>query len=137
MKKFIAILCILASIFGIFGCSDSSYQVTEVANITMSISDVSSVGATVTITDTNNNQEMYGEWYEIEKEINGKWRKIKTKEDAYFNLLGYLPDQNDQIIFHIDWEWLYGKLPAGKYRLLKEIGVMDNKQYIAVEFEIQ
>ena len=82
MKKFIAILCILASIFGIFGCSDSSYQVTEVANITMSISDVSSVGATVTITDTNNNQEMYGEWYEIEKEINGKWRKIKTKEGA-------------------------------------------------------
>lgn len=137
MKKFIAILCILASIFGIFGCSDSSYQVTEVANITMSISDVSSVGATVTITDTNNNQEMYGEWYEIEKEINGKWRKIKPKEDAYFNLLGYLPDQNDQIIFYIDWEWLYGKLPAGKYRLLKEIGVMDNKQYIAVEFEIQ
>jgi len=83
------------------------------------------------IKDTN--PYTHGAWYKIEKEINGKWYEVKTIIESYaFNSIGYLPDENNEIKFEIDWEWLYGELPLGSYRILKEVG----NKYIAIEFNI-
>ena len=40
--------------------------------------------------------------------------------------------KNKEITLNVDWKWLYGELPTGQYRLLKQV---DN-QYISVEFDI-
>ena len=136
MKKLLAlILTLLCVLFLLAGCSlkESTYQPTEVENVSISISNVSSTGATVIIKDTNAESYCYGEWYAIEKEKDGTWYEIKTVIDDYgFNELGYLTNDEGIVDFNIDWEWLYGKLPKGKYRLLKQV----NNQYIAVVFEI-
>ncbi len=140
MKKIIAFIFVLMWVFGITGCasrSKSTYHITEVENVTISITDVSPIGAKVIIKDLTNTTDLYGDWYKIEKQIDGDWYDIEPVIEEYgFSYIGYLPDQNNEVIFDIDWEWLYGKLPAGKYRFLKEVGVLDNKKYIAVEFEI-
>jgi len=112
---------------------ESSYIPTEVENVSISISDISLTGSTITIKDTNKKPYVYGEWYKIEKQINGKWLEVKTIVDNYgFNEIAYIPDKNNEVKFVMDWKWLYGELPLGSYRIIKEVG----KQYISIEFGI-
>ena len=115
------------------GKTESSYIPTEVENVSISISDISLTGATVIIKDTNENPYTQGEWYKIEKQIDGKWYEIETLIDNYgFNSIGYLPDENNEVKHIIDWEWLYGELSLGSYRIIKEVG----NKYISIEFGI-
>lgn len=112
---------------------ESTYVVTYVENVNISISNISPTGATITIKDTNNKPYTYGEWYVIEKQINDKWYKVDTIIDNYgFTSIGYTPNKNNELKIIIDWEWLYGKLTLGNYRILKKAGT----KHISVEFSI-
>ena len=54
MKKLIAIALLLICILGLVGCSkETKYQSTEIPNVSMRIENVSPIGATLTIKDTN------------------------------------------------------------------------------------
>ena len=136
-KKWLAAVLAFACILCLVGCSkETAYHPTDVANVSIRISNVSPTGAAVTIQDTNDHPYVYGEWYKIEKESNGKWYEVKTVIDNYgFEDIGYLLAEDSktrELNFDIDWKWLYGELPAGRYRLLKQV----DQQYISVEFEI-
>ena len=118
---------------GVKEMNESVYIPTEVKNVSMSISSLSLTGATIIIKDTNKNPYTYGEWYMIERKVNGKWYEVLPIIENYgFNSIGYLPNENNEVKFIIDWEWLYGKLSYGSYRILKEVG----SYYISLEFEI-
>jgi len=113
--------------------TNNEYIKTEVENVSIKISDISTKGATITIKDTNKTPYTYGAWYKIEKQENSKWKEVEPIIDNFgFNLMGYTVDKNNEVKFVINWEWLYGELPLGSYRILKEI----NKQYISIEFGI-
>ena len=130
MKKrilFLFTLIILA------GCGAQPTQQTQVENVTIQISDITPTGATVTITDANEEPYLYGEWYKIQRMTNDGWQDLPTVIDNYgFHLMGYLPDKNGEVKFAIHWEWLYGTLPPGTYRIFKEV----NRQEISIEFQI-
>ena len=112
---------------------ESTYQVVEIENVSISISDVSPSGACVTIRDTNENSYVYGQWYKVEAEHDGKWYDIKPLSEHYgFTEEGWIVGESDELNFNANWSRLYGQLPAGRYRLLKEV----KQQYIAVEFDI-
>lgn len=120
-----------------FSCLDLDrtpiFLPTEVKNVSINISNISATGATIIIKDENNQPYTYGEWYKIERNIEGKWQDVNTIIANYvFDDIAYLVDKNHEKKFVIDWEWLYGKLPSGNYRLIKKV---DNKQ-ISVEFVI-
>ena len=135
MKKFISLIFVLIFVTASFmGCSkESIFQSTELENVCISISDISSTGATVIIKDTNTEPFLYGSWYKIERKLNGEWCEIDPIIENYaFDFVGYLPDDNGVIEFTVDWEWLYGVMPAGKYRLLKLV----DGQYISVAFDV-
>lgn len=79
-----------------------------------------------------------GEWYEIEKYENDEWNKVKTVISDYgFNALAYLVKENDITELEVNWEWLYGKLSPGHYRINKKVmnfrntGDFDEKIYNA------
>lgn len=113
--------------------NESVFKVTEVRDVSMRISNIRPCGAILIIRDMNQEPYIYGEWYKIEKEVDGKWCELEPFLDNYgFNDIGYLVDQNNEVTFTIDWEWLYGKLPKGNYRILKEV----NHQYISTEFSL-
>lgn len=141
MKKLATLAAILAFMALIIsGCGEEgeagelAYETGEVENVSISIENVSPTGAVIIITDTNKEPYIYGEWYAIEKEEDGKWLEVEIVLDNYgFNSMGYIPNKNGELKFEIDWEWLYGKLPTGNYRLLKEVG----HQYIAAGFSVQ
>ena len=122
MKRLTAILLVLMALLA--GCArESAYQPTGAANVTMAVSDVTPAGATVTIQDSNPEPFVYGEWFVIEREKDGIWYEVKTKITNYgFNEIGWLTDEQGGLTMTVDWEWLYGKLPGGHYRILKQAG---------------
>ena len=132
MKKLTAILLILAALLA--GCArESSYRPTGAENVAMTISDVTPVGATVTIQDSNREPFVYGTWFQVEREKDSVWYEVKTKITDYgFDELGWLTDDRGRLTMDVDWEWLYGKLPAGHYRILKQAGT----HVISAEFSI-
>ena len=135
MKKRIVFLLGLSILAG---CAEqpipsTQIQHTQVENVTIQISDISSSGATLVITDTNPEPYVYGEWFKLQKEVNGQWQDVPPVVDNYgFHEIGYLPNNKGEVTFVINWEWLYGKLPAGTYRIFKEV----NRQEIFIEFQI-
>ena len=58
-----------------------------------------------------------------------------------WTLEAWIIPKNDTTTWEVDWEWLYGKIPNGKYRIGKEItdfnapGDLDSSIYF-VEFKI-
>ena len=112
---------------------ESNYKPTEVENVSATISNISLTGATIIIKDTGITKYAYGDWYKLEKEIDGKWYELNTKIENYgFNSIGYNVDENNDVKFVIDWKWLYGELPLGNYRIIKEA----HNKYISIPFSI-
>lgn len=97
-------------------------------------------GATIIITDTSNRENVYGESYRIGKKENGKWIALKPIIENYgFNSIGYLVDEDNKLELDINWEWLYGELENGEYRIVKdaqEVGE-GTSHYITTEFVIK
>ena len=135
MKRIGLLVLAFACVAALFtGCErKAASATTPVENVTIQISDISPSGATLVITDKNPEPYVYGEWFRLQKEVNGQWQDVPTVIDNYgFHEIGYIPDANGEVKFPINWEWLYGKLPAGTYRIFKEV----NRQEIFIEFEI-
>ena len=132
MKKLTVFILIMLAL--LCGCAqESAYQPTGAANVTMTVSDVTPSGAVVTIRDCNSEPFVYGEWYVIEQQKDGLWYEVKTKINDYgFNEIGWLTDDRGELTMDVDWEWLYGVLPSGTYRIFKEV----NSRQIFVEFTI-
>lgn len=112
----------------------SLYRISDINNITLNIEEIKRTSAIIKIKDTNGQGNVYGEWYAIEKEIDDSWYQLDTiRDDYFFNDIGYLPNQNSEVEFIINWEQLYGSLEDGNYRMLKQV----NNEYIAVQFTIK
>ncbi len=110
--------------------------------------DVTSTGATIVFEQFEGNAEgtlQTGEWFELEvMNDKHKWESVATNPliDYAFNSVAYVIKKNDRTEWEVDWEWLYGKLPAGYYRIAKKVmdlrapGDFDEEIYYA-EFSIE
>ena len=93
-------------------------------------------GATVVITDTNENHYGYDQWYRIEQNTYDGWTEVEPITDEYaFTDLGLLVGEDNMLEDKIDWSKLYGELDDGNYRIVKR--VYDNGyKYFSVEFTL-
>ena len=137
MKKIVLLVLTLTLLAG---CQNSAAEPTKpviqptwLENVTIQISDITTTGATILITDKNPEPYVYGEWYKIQKKTDTGWVDLTPVIDNYgFVEIGYLPNDNGEVKFTINWQWHYGELPAGIYRIFKQV----NLQEIAIEFVI-
>ncbi|MET3507281.1 immunoglobulin-like domain-containing protein [Halalkalibacter oceani] len=105
---------------------------------------LSSTGLTVTFENSTDKQMIYGEYFLLEKNINGSWYEVPVSiGDNYgFDAIGYRLDSTTVLDWPVDWEWLYGSLDSGHYRIIKNIldfrqpGDYD-KYDLAAEFTIE
>lgn len=143
-KRFVIIFILMLTVicfilYLIMNKQDEGYAVEQElysGNATMIIKEgtLTKAGTTVIIKNESESPIGYGEWYRIDKQVNGEWIGIKSKnEDYVFNAIGYELEGNKESEEKIDWTDLYGKLKKGKYRLVKDIG----NEYVAVEFDIE
>ncbi len=104
---------------------------------------VSSTGLTVTFENNSDKQIIYGEHFLLEKKIKQKWYQLPFALDGNhaFTDIGYSLDSTGVKEWKVDWDWLYGSLDKGEYRIVKEIldfryaGDYD-KYYLTAEFTV-
>ena len=113
--------------------------------LTLSVKDVTESGLTLVCTQSG--EELTGELqtgsdYKLIV-LKEAWEDVPTIiEDYGWTAEAYMIAKDDVTEFEIKWEWLYGKLPAGTYRLVKgftdfrESGDYNNFAYWT-EFEIK
>ena len=65
----------------------------------------------------------FGSWYELEQYTEGEWKTLPVYAEAEYaweDLAYSIPAEGSQVL-EIDWEWLYGSLEDGTYRIHKNI----------------
>lgn len=77
--------------------------------------------ATVVISDTNGKEaNIYGSDFRVDKKENEEWKEVeKSHNDYAFNDMAYYVDDEGKLEFVCNWEYMYGKLENGEYRIVK------------------
>ncbi len=118
--------------------------------LTLHAKDVTPEGMTIVCTQSGGSPSgelNTGSYYALEQEVQGVWCVVEYSEDARSKEIGWTAEawiipMNDTVEWEVDWEWLYGSLAPGHYRIGKEImdfresGDFDKGIYYA-EFEIE
>ena len=120
----------------------SDNEMNDLISIEIKDGSLTRTSATVIIKGNIYYEIMTGEAFWIEKynEENNTWEKMPYN-DYYFNDIGYVITADKPLELNHDWEKMYGELPKGEYRLVKEVfyesGIeTDNVNNIWVEFSI-
>lgn len=103
----------------------SESQISEIG-LSFSLKNISSTGATLVFhqydADAPKGELIFGDDYFIEVQRDGKWESVPIIiENAAFNAIAYVIVPEDSVEQEISWEWLYGKLAPGEYRIVKSI----------------
>lgn len=115
--------------------------------IRLSLKDVTPEGATVIFKHSGGSvsgELQTGEAFYLEKLDGNKWVWVETKPliDYAFHQVAYMISTDGETELETKWEWLYGSLEEGQYRISKEVtdfkasGNYDKQVYYAY-FEIK
>ena len=121
---------------------ESTAELNEAENVVMEIKEgtLTNKKATIVITDLSGKDHTYGDYYRIDKLKDGTWQEVKEVADnAMWNDIGYGVDREGKLELEINWEWLYGTLPKGRYRIVKDVleGPENKKLYFSTEFTLE
>ena len=100
--------------------------------VTMSLSDITPTGLTVHFNQYNkavHGELIYGGKFHLQVLKDDTWEDVPAIiESCAFNGVGFtLPDEG-RADMETDWEWLYGKLEPGTYRITKTLIDSDSKE---------
>lgn len=125
---------------------DNDTDLNELKHVRMDIVEgtLTPTSAKVKIKDLNNYKYLYGEYYRLDKKVNDKWEELPLKNLVGFNDIGYFTGINGYLELDINWEYAYGELSKGKYRIVK-YALMNlerpcvgecKRYYFSVEFDM-
>lgn len=95
--------------------------------LSLSLKNISATGATLVFSqydaDAPTGELNYGSAFVLEAERNGTWEEapIVVEGNYAFNAAACIIKNGTTSETQLDWEWLYGTLAPGNYRLKKEI----------------
>ncbi len=91
--------------------------------VQMSVTNVTPAGLTVHFRQYENRdcgELIYGDGYHLQVQNGGDWEDVPTViEDWGFNDIAYTLPAEGEAEQEINWEWLYGRLAPGTYRITK------------------
>lgn len=129
-----------------FGLKPTQYETVnnfDGVNMAVKKDTVSPTGLTIAFKNNSRRQCIYGEYFCMEKKINGKWYQVPAaiKGNYAFDAIGYNLAAGSDSEWKVSWDWLYGSLDTGEYRLVKDIGDFRgtgdyDTYYLAAEFAI-
>ena len=113
--------------------------------VTMEVTECSNTSVSIKITnDTDKDIECGSDFcLEMQDEETGEWRELdQVIDNAAFDAIAYMIQKDSPYEEVIDFEWLYGKLEPGRYRIVKTItdfrGTGDYTDYVfTAEFSIE
>ena len=119
--------------------------------LNLSVENVTSTGLTLVVTQSGGEptgELQTGEAYRLITLVDGTWKTVEELplpegvDGRAWNSIAYLLPKEETREFEINWNWIFGELPSGTYRLIKEFmdfrktADYDTAEYW-VEFEIQ
>jgi hypothetical protein len=145
-RRIIIIMVSVIALFSfayIFSRSNAS-NINNYNGVSMTLDDskLSDTGLTIIIRNETDEELTFGEDFYLEKKIFGSWYKVLYKPSMIFqpvgwNSVGLIVKKQSTQTFEINWEWLYGNLRRGKYRIIKKFITNYPDSYsLAVEFTI-
>ena len=127
-------LCLLIFVVCLFaGCASLSAEkpVIDVPKydwgVTLSAKDVTEKGLTIVCKQSGGEEvsELFtGSFYTLQRSEDGEWKDIEflpQEYDVAWTSEAWIIPKDESTEWEVDWEWLYGKLPEGEYRIGKEI----------------
>lgn len=145
MKKILLITLTLSLLLS--GCGNTPDKKTDGGNqaeiqteknndkygLTVTIEDITPKGLTMVFTQKDVEYEgelQTGDYFKVQiSDGEGNWTDVpETPGEKGWHQLAYIIKKNDATKFDINWEWLYGELPKGEYRIQKLL-----QQYITPE----
>ncbi len=155
LKKLMALALALCCALSLFACAKKT-QVREEAQempqddwgLTL-VLEFTDTGAQLVFTQSGGaptGELQTGSYYVIERLEDGAWEEMPWRaglagENVAWTAEAWLIPAEDTVSFDMDWSFLYGELPAGEYRIGKEVmdfhagGDYDQKMYYA-EFAV-
>ncbi len=130
MKKILAI--IFAAIFMLSGCSGnkslgvSKEIITDTEVVKIRIMEAGSEKIAIEIINESKNEIGYGEPYFLEFEKDGEWHRLEPKYEESFIEVAYVLEKESSCTWGDNLSRIYGKLPEGKYRLIKYFSIYEN-----------
>lgn len=123
------------------------YDKREDWGLELTADNVSSTGLTLLFNQSGGDPKgdlQTGSYYWLERYVEDEWVPVEilsSAQDVGWTAEAYIINMNDTTEWEVNWEWLYGELPIGNYRIGKEImdftatGVFDTLNYYA-DFKI-
>lgn len=119
------------------------YEVNTLDGVDLVMEKYSATGGDLEIVNQFGKELEGGQWFTIQREIEGKWYNLDYLYDTIaFEDIAYILPDDETTILPITWEWIYGELPEGEYRVVTKVhdyrapGDFD-VYYLAEEFEIK
>lgn len=115
--------------------------------ITLSVKNVTSTGLTILCTQSGGEamgELQTGSWYILERLTEAGWTEVEWAPQEYdvaWTAEAWIIPKDGSVEWEVDWEWLYGELSPGTYRIgksvddFRETGDYDTQNFYA-EFEI-
>lgn len=126
-KRLIPILLAMALLWGCGAGSDADPKVTDSRwGIALTAEQVSATGLTLTCAQYGGQitgELSTGSYYALERSTVDGWQSVEQlpqENEVAWTSEAWIINQNSTVQWEIDWEWLYGPLPAGEYRIGKE-----------------
>lgn len=122
--------------------SEFTEPVNTLANVTMLMEKYKSTEGDLEIVNHSGKELTTGAKFDIQMEVDGKWYCLDQVYDAIWDQVAYKLPSGDTTILPTDWSFMYGELPFGSYRIVKEVtdyrapGDYDI-YYLGTEFEIK
>ena len=115
--------------------------------LSLSVKNVASAGATLVISQSSGSPSgelWYGPAYKIQSLNGDTWEDVPyvTEADVEWTEEIYMVEMDTDCEIVLSWDWLYGNLPEGQYRIVKEFmdfrssGDYDKENYYA-DFDIK
>lgn len=118
----------------------------SIDNLSMEIKNgtLTNKGLTLIIRDNTNDVYVFGQEFYVEKQENDVWSKVKEIHTDYsFNEMAYYAKEG-KLELNQDWEYMYGTLGKGTYRLVKKVFkesdipvIEEDHKLISVNFELK
>ena len=116
--------------------------------LTLSVDNVTSTGLTLVVTQSGGNPTgeflMTGEPYRLFTLVDGTWEVVEELplpegvDGRAWNSIGYPISKGETREFEINWEWMFGELPSGTYRLIKNfMDFRETANYDSADFWVE
>ncbi len=142
IAAFLVLLMLLSGCGGNKSLGVSEKVITDTDIVTMKITDFSSKDIAVEINNTGKCEAGYGEAFSLEFKKDGEWHILEPKGEAAFIEILYILEAESTCTWGHNFEYIYGELPEGEYRLIKEFTLYGNSDNIgepvtlSVQFKI-